>query len=382
MPPFNHSIADAIYSKHVLKVLDELIRDPIAKTIQRREFSGKQAEKLEQALRALLLNAFYRLDPGDLKFHLSFNRLYRWFIGIDPDGTEWDLDEYDEQIIGLMADGELHHFIEQVIALAREVPPPCLTYEEIADSFERYVIYEYPRPVYFNDYSRSPISEVRLTLIFGSKNGDHSSFETDSLWKQLKNLFPTKLSESEFASNDRKYRLLTEQGNLHLICKDRYRSWEETVRPYIVAVSDATKITNPGMQLSQIDLSFLNLIEMPAEVDLWDYFNMHLTLPAAPHAPQLMQEFDERYEFPREAKRTQLSADLYYSDSRFDYLTITQVFDRTPESSRVALNLEAHWSPPAVFALELVPEIADKLKQDIYSAFHGLITDKMRKLFE
>ncbi len=73
------------------------------------------------------------------------------------------------------------------------------------------------------------------------------------------------------------------------------------------------------------------------------------------------------------------STDLLY-ETGAQFLRTNCEIQPTDEGVEVQLSLEAHWREP--FVIDKAMAVIDGLKNNLYVAFHSLITDRTRSLFQ
>ena len=89
------SIEDRIHAEHPLRLIREVVNDALCGLSGDLDeiyaHNGRPSIPPECLLRALLLQAFYSIrSERQLMEQMEFNLLYRWFVGLSPDGRVWD----------------------------------------------------------------------------------------------------------------------------------------------------------------------------------------------------------------------------------------------------------------------------------------------------
>ena len=106
------------------------IRDLADDALQRlsREFDrlyskvGRPSIPPERLLRALLLQCFYTIRSERLLMEqLDYNRIFRWFVGLNMDDPMWNVTVFSKNRDRLLEGGIARLFLEEVVAQAREL---------------------------------------------------------------------------------------------------------------------------------------------------------------------------------------------------------------------------------------------------------------------
>src|SRR3974377_1501991 len=89
------TIEDRIPLKHPLrkirKIVDEVLRSMSARFDAAYAKTGRPSIAPEHLLKALFLQILYTIrSERQLCEHLSYNFLYRWFVGLSSDDPIWD----------------------------------------------------------------------------------------------------------------------------------------------------------------------------------------------------------------------------------------------------------------------------------------------------
>jgi uncharacterized protein (TIGR04255 family) len=381
-------IEQQIPAHHPLRLLHALTAEPVQYTMTRLSTAGTPEPEmpLDQALRAALLQAFYWLpDHQHFADHLRFNALFRWFIGLDDLDQTWDSALYAQLQQRLTNDQELRQFFDLVAATARAKKQAEST--QIANALDRWISVYSPRSVYFHHYSKSPLKEVMLTIEAFEPDSRQPVFPAHIMHNHLKSTFPVKEVDSEYGygevpelrTSDGLCRVMADGRGIVLWTSAHYETWEETFRPYAVDVVNACKATYNQAKITKVAVLFSNLITLPAEVELTEYFHMLPNEPPRVIPPRFMREQNLSYSFPKRLIRANHSTDLMYDDDP-RFLRCIYTIEPVGPSLEVRLDLESHWIQECT--LDQVLELADGLKKNVYIAFHSLITDQTRALFE
>lgn len=392
-PTAEHEVSEEIPGHHPLVLLNQVVEEPITQTIQRLAAAGSpDQEVLEPTLRAALLQAYYKISEAEqFADHLKFNLLFRWFIGLANQKLHWDAALYAEQLRRLNNEQELRQFLNLVIAAARarEEHP---TYAHIAATLEHWANDQCPKSVYFAHYTKSPVVGVHFTFCAASKKKGQHVFPSHIFWEHIKESFPKEVEQEDFrgadspeyATADLNYMVATEYERVSFISKAKYETWEDTVRPYIVDIVKAAKATYAQAKIYRVAMLFENLISLPSVVELSDYFHMLPSPPPRVIPPRLMREQNQSYAFPRGLMGANYQTDLLYDDDKPHWMRVSHLITNTGSHLDVHLGLDGDWAPTEgnELTLDQLPEVADQLKQDIYTAFHSLVTDRTRELFE
>jgi transposase len=82
--------------------------------------TGRRSVPPEQLLRALLLQVLYSIrSERQLMEQLTFNILYRWFVGLELDDPVWDVTVFTKNRERLLAGAIAEAFLDAVVAQAR-----------------------------------------------------------------------------------------------------------------------------------------------------------------------------------------------------------------------------------------------------------------------
>ncbi len=183
----------------------------------------------------------------------------------------------------------------------------------------------------------------------------------------------------ELSYNGEERRLYV-QGNSFLqmeICPEQFDSWEDTVRPYAAQLIAAGR--KPESVVKSIYLVFENVIKLPSEADLSDFFYMIPNLPPQISPPAFMRDQKHAYCLPQRAMRGSYNTDLLY-DSFGQYLMISFSFEPMGDFLEVKLKLTTHWTD--AMHIDSALEQLDTMKTNLNAAFHSIIKDKARSLLE
>lgn len=409
-----NTLSTLVDKNHPLRLMDSFVPEVITHTIKHLSAPGgpEIIMPLETALRAFALESYYWTPDREFYDHLQFNRLFRCFVGLDPNTCEFDWRLYSKQISILSLVDELRPFLEQLAAAGYEAgsdPEEGSTCsQDIAERWKNNAVYNYPKPVYFTHYTKSPIAEVRFTLNILPDKSEKPVFPPELLSERLNQTFPVKIYDSKesfcLESNDQLYRViyLAESSTIQALSLSffrsrpevRYKTWEETIQPYVAEMVMAAREVNAEARIASGTMLFSNRFllnrEDPEERrsdfhELHQYFNMLPSQPAAVTTPRLMSETDQNYEFPRQLRSASYKTKLFYNDGQPHNMDIAYEIMVEESDYKIKLDLDACWGSDLeeeYFSLAKVLEVAGQLKQDIYVTFHSVITDKTRELFQ
>lgn len=385
------TIAGSIPEFHPLYLLQIIVAQPIEQTLDRLRKDGSSGSDLplEQALRASLLQALYSInDFEQLEDHLKFNQLFRWFVGYKNEDFFWDSTLYAQLFRQLNNEQELRQFFDLVITAARAEDKPA--YAQMAISLEHWVDIHCPRIVYFRHYTKSPVQEVHYTIEGVTQDVGQCLFPSHILYEHIKEMFPVKETIQQrreympsFVSENGSYRTISDGDQLNFVFKGQYETWEDTIKPHIENVIAGARATYDQARICRAWLLFTNHFELPAEVELSDYFHMLPQLPPHVVPPRVMREQNIAYSFPKKMMQAYYTTDLCFNDvSR--YIEVTYKIRPEERHLDVTLDLESQWCGYEDEAATMadVTALADQLKQDVYVAFHSLLTDRTRELLE
>ena len=81
---------------------------------------GRPSIPPEQLLRALLLQAFFTIrSERQLMEQLSYNLLFRWFVGLPVEAEVWDVTVFTKNRDRLLEGDVAHEFLRAVLAVRR-----------------------------------------------------------------------------------------------------------------------------------------------------------------------------------------------------------------------------------------------------------------------
>lgn len=375
---------------HPLRVLARLSAQPLEDTVARLMGLDTSLPKstLQRALRAVLLQAFYSMpDQGKFADQIHFNRLFRWYIGLEDMDEPWDAALYAKLHQQWTHDQELRPFFELVMANAFRTDTDET--RQIAASLEAWLNRFCPKTVYFHQFGNSPIKDVRAMIRLRESNSPMPKNEMPpAFWQKLNSVFPQKAvgerdlldDWQEFKTADGTSSVSLNAGAAFLLCApQQFESWEDSAKPILAAIIDAYKAIDPAQLIQQAVLGFHNRMYLPAEIELLDYFHMLPNLPPNVVPPRYMRENNLAYAFPDRMMKGSYSTDLLY-ESGAHFLRCSFELEPAHQGLQVDLDLELHWHQP--FVLNAAMSIFDGMKNNLYVAFHSLITDQTRRLFE
>lgn len=354
-------------------------------------------EDLKKYLRAALLQSYYEIPEYDaFADHIRFNSLFRHFIGMDK-GEDWDSECYATLHHRWTVDQELRKILLDLIELVSQLPllpddiigfNNCNTIENrLSNWIDQYC----PKAVYFQQFTNPPVRRFFASVIFREIETKEplSSLLTEEVSNIIKPTFPDQVQPDEgefgaeelvFLSRSEEQSLLMNFGKASLSCNpNRFESWEDSVKPYLVPLLDICNSSRAYTSPMGATLQFGNLIILPPEVDLSDYFHMLPSRPPKVVPPLLMREENLSYTFPSKLMRSTQTSILMYETSR-QLLRCSYEINLTNSGYKVELDLESQWTEP--FKVADLPQVFENLKNNLYAAFHSLITDRTRDLFE
>ncbi len=355
-------------------------------------------EDLKKHLRAALLQSYYEIPEYDaFADHVRYNSLFRDFIGLDEPGEEWDSQRYQQLHHGWTVDQELRKILLDIIELVTQLPllPDDITGFNNCNTIEQrlsnWIDQHCPKAVYFQQFTNPPVRRFFASVIFKELETKEplSSLLTSDVTALIASTFPeqVKPEEGEFGAEELMFLTGTEEQSLlmnfnraSLSCNPtRFESWEDSVKPYIVPLMEICKTSRAYKSPLGATLQFGNLIILPSEVDLSDYFHMLPSRPPKVVPPLLMREENLSYEFPAKLMRSAQTSILMYEKSK-QLLRCSYEINLTSAGYKVELDLESQWTEP--FQIEDIYQVFGDLKNNLYAAFHSLITDRTRDLFE
>jgi len=355
-------------------------------------------EDLKKYLRAALLQAYYEIpDYSAFADHIRYNSLFRQFIGLEAADEKWDAERYQQLHHSWTVDQELRKILLDMIELVTQLPllpddivgfNNCNTIEmRLSNWIDRHC----PKAVYFQQFTNPPVRRFFASVIFRDFESKEplNSLLTDDVFKIIEPTFPEQLKPEEgefgaeelvFLSTNEEQSLLLNFGRASLSCNpDRFESWEDSVKPYLVPLVEICKTSRAYKSPLGATLQFGNVINLPAEVDLSDYFHMLPSRPPKVVPPLLMREENLTYTFPTRLMRSAQTSILMYESSK-QLLRCSYEINLTGTGYKVELDLESQWAEP--FPIDDLSQVFDDLKNNLYAAFHSLITDRTRDLFE
>jgi len=393
------SLSERLPAHHPLKALQVITVQALDVLLPSIEASCANIDipqlKIGTVLRASLLQALYSVnDPNQFIEHLRFNVLFRWFMGnLSVSEQVSSATDYVQVQAKLLDNHSLSHFIEYVITEAARDESPNSAY--IASNLSRWVNKHCPKEVFFKEYRRAPITQMSCTILFPPER--HPNFPEAIFYEYAKHDFPERTTRREtlsaefgqptgrgrnepvFFSSSRQYFVtLLHAAGVSLTKQAPYDNWE-SFRDRLEKTVKHCKSTNSLAKPIGLICYFSNTISLPPGVALEDYFHVAPPEPPSIQIPRIMQETGRDYEFPRFLENTKSVTKLRYDNDPACLLYSFQAQPRKDEIE-IGLDLECIWNKP--MAMEDVSSIANKLKENAYIAFHSLITDRTRRLFE
>ncbi len=389
-----------IATNHPLHLLDRAASELLDVEVERLWAFDSSVQKSDLLiyLRASLLQAYYGLPDYDaFADHIRFNSLFRCFVGLDKSDLEWDSYRYKQVHHRWTVDQELREFMIELLEALSQLPIPpddIVAFEmcnQIEDRLSKWIDLHCPKAVYFHQFQRAPIKRFFASLSFqnADRKGSIESIMTPLLAKILKPAFPKEgePEETEFGVEDLVFLSENEESSLLINFEkvsissnpEHFEAWEETVNPYLLPMIDFCSSCEAFSLAQGATLNFGNVISLPREVDLTDFFHMLPSLPPKVVPPRLMREENLSYSFPSRVTRTSYTTDLLY-DSNDQILRCAYEITTQGDSLRVELDLEAQWT--SAFPVVHSEQVFNDLKNNLYIAFHSLITDRTRTLFE
>ncbi len=131
--------------------------------------------------------------------------------------------------------------------------------------------------------------------------------------------------------------------------------------------------------VDSIYLVFENVIKLPSEADLSDFFYMIPNLPPQISPPAFMRDQNMLITCRKEPMRGSYDTDLLY-DSFGQYLMVSFSFEPMGDFLEVKLKLTTHWTD--AMHIDSALEQLDAMKTNLNAAFHSIIKDKARMLLE
>ncbi|MBX9671042.1 MAG: hypothetical protein K2X93_25845, partial [Candidatus Obscuribacterales bacterium] len=329
--------------------------------------------------------------------HIRFNSLFRSFVGLGKADMEWDSYRYKQVHIRWTVDQELREFMTELLEALTQLPirpDDIMAFEmcnQIEDRLSKWIDQHCPKAVYFHQFQRAPIKRYFASLSFqnGDSKGSIESIMTPPAAMKLKKAFPKEgePEETEFGVEDLVF--LSDNEDCSLLINfekvslssnpEHFEAWEETVNPYLIPMIEFCSASEAFSLAQGASLNFGNVISLPREVNLTDFFHMLPSLPPKVVPPRLMREENLSYAFPSRVTRTSYTTDLLY-DSNDQALRCSYEITTQGDSQRVELDLEAQWT--SAFPVIHAEQVFNDLKNNLYIAFHSLITDRTRSLFE
>ncbi len=434
------NMEDKIEAGSPLRLLAITSYEPVLEASKRLSslYEGWETDELAWMLKTALLQAHYNLPNQLVEEHFKYHELFNWFVGGDSKTVRFDNKRYQSFLAKSLEDLELKEFIKAVVQNLNELRTSDEHDEqriELVQKLTAWAETNSARIVYFGKCSYSPLRKIIFSFSFNNAdlksesfqalaksicpedaNADYrkmmDKFRQDSRFnydedddsegvedsQSAKNLFKsTDEAESEedydadddydedeeemleLSYNDRERRLYI-QGNTFVqmeLNPEQFDAWEDTVRPYAEQIIDTCK--KPKTLVTDIYLCFENIMQLPPEVDLTEYFYMVPTLPPQITPPTFMRDQKHAYYLPQRAMRGSYDTDLLY-DSFGQYLMISFGFEPNGEFLEVKLKLTTHWTD--ALHIESALEQLDTMKTNLNAAFHSIIKDKTRLLFE
>ncbi len=391
----NFELKTKLPANHPLPLLDRAATGLLEREAKRLR-TLKNSGDLTKYLRAALLQAYYGLSEyAAFADHVRYNSLFRDFIELDSD-QDWDADYYEKCHHDWTVNQELRRILLELIESISQLPLPpddILGFQncnKIEERLSEWVDRHCPKAVYFQQFRNPPVRRFYAKVHFSDPEPQQelSSLLSDDVSRIIKSAFPLQVEvtgemggeDLVFLSDNEEQSLLLNFSRASLSCNpSQFESWEDTVKPYLMPLIDVCKNCDSYLSSTGASLQFGNVIDLPAEVDLSDYFHMLPSPPPLVVPPRLMREENLSYSFPTRMLRSAHRTDLAY-DIPGQILTCCYQIHKTYDGYRVELDLESLWTNP--FPVDDLPQVFDDLKNNLYMAFHSLITDRTRDLFE
>lgn len=398
--PTTDAPSSKIPANHPLSALLSIADEAISETLPSIQVSASVADhtpaSLAFVLKASLLQALYSInDPNQFIEQLRFNVLFRWFMGSFSKADQVShASDYVQLQAKLLDNHSLSHFLDYVIRRAAQDQSPNAAY--IASNLSRWMNKHCPKAVFFKEYRNSPVTKMSCSVLFPPDR--HPNFPEAVFYEYAKIDFPERKQRRErageeavsrrgarkdepvFLSANRQYYVTLSNASAVILTKlAPYENWE-SFRDKLEIVLQHCRSTNSLATPIGIVCQFSNFMRLRSDIDLSDYFHIVLSSPPPIQIPLIMQESGRNYEFPRQLMSTRITTKLRYENDPASFLIYSFEAEPKKDSIEVGLDLETVWTNPV--SMDDVLTVTNKLKENAYIAFHSLITDKARRLFE
>ncbi|MBX9693078.1 MAG: TIGR04255 family protein [Cyanobacteria bacterium] len=403
--------ADEIPSLNALKVINPLLSEVIEEQrpmLVASFVEGAVPDNIEFVIRGTVIQALYSIDGSHhLIEHIYYNRLFQWFLNLENSLETWDRSAYDETFETLRNSHALRRFIEALLAQFNYSESP--THLTIFKELTRWMYRHCPKEIYFSQMANAPLISTALTLVY--KEEFENMFPAHIFYEHGGEFFPNEYTSedrlnmfqpddeeayedllmhdtsTDFYADDEKHLVRVSSTCLKIQKKAPYDNWDSFKIHIDNAISVCERIYNKG-RLKALLLSFYNKFTLPAGDDLSDYMHFIPTKPPPVQVPLFMKEKGLRYEFPSRLTSHKANTHLMYDDEPIllsieieaGHFTEGVIPHDLIEDLPITLKLEAYWSQE--LRLDQVADIATNLREKSYIAFHTLITDKARELFD
>ncbi len=431
---------DKIEASSPLRLLAITSCEPVLESSKRLAslYEGWETDELAWMLKTALLQAHYNLPNQLVEEHFKYHELFNWFVCGDSKTVRFNNKRYQSFLAKSLEDLELKEFFKAVVRNLNELRTAEALDEQRIELVQKLTGWAETNSaciVYFGKCTYSPLRKIVFSFSFKNADLKSESFQTlaksicpvdaNADYREMMDKFrqdsrfdydeddeslgveDSQPRENHFGSadeeaseegydsdddydedeedmlelsfNDRERRLYI-QGNTFVqmeLNPEQFDSWEDTVRPYAQQIIDTCR--KPETLVKDIYLCFENTIQLPPEVDLTEYFYMVPTLPPQITPPAFMRDQKHAYYLPQRAMRGSYDTDLLY-DSFGQYLKISFSFEPNGEFLEVKLKLTTHWTD--ALHIDSAIEQLDTMKTNLNAAFHSIIRDKARMLFE
>lgn len=370
----------------IIEFPEESINDLVKRSFERSNERGSFGEKteLEMIYRAALLRAWYGLNRETFLELLERNKLFQKVLGtaIHEDILR-KFNALDEQF-------KKNGALEKLISITLEELEGHENLFEFSSRIADWWRRTRGEEVFFEDYLNSPIRGGRLILFFPRSQTKFESTESE-LYPFFKHLFPVRgkepLPESmkdwepldAYFSEDLSYffRIVPSLSigiSINFNRDAKYVGWQP-LREFLCAFVDACQACAGDVGLSSIELVFYNQFVLPKEV-VYDRFYL-----ASPPLRKKTYSGGSKLQNLDDGRDSWNSFEFKFAqnDPRELHTTLT-LNERKSETDKfeVELTIKSVWNEQV--ALSECAQIADRLKDLSYIAFHSLITPETREL--
>lgn len=370
----------------IIEFPEESINDLVRRSFERAEESSSFSDRreLEMIYRATLLQAWYGLNLETFLELVERNELFQRVLGTAV---------YDDILCRFTALEE--HFtktgaLKKLIAFTLEELDGNKEFCELSSRILKWCHKTGSKEVFFEDYLNSPIRGGQLILFFPRSQAKFEATESN-LYPFFKHLFPVRgkepLPESmedyepldAYFSEDLSYyfRVVSSLSigvSINFNRDVKYKGWQP-LHEFLCQFVDACQTFACDIELSSIELVFYNGFVIPKEA-VCDRFYL-----ASPPQGKMLRPGKSKLQSLNDVRDSWNSFEFKFAENDPRKLQTTLTLNERKSLKNkfeVELAINSIWDEHV--ALGKCAQVADRLKDLSYIAFHSLITQETREL--